>query len=82
MHPGRFVHIPPDGEPVELLSPATYIGHDSDCHPILVKLCGQGVTLEPETSVTIAEDQYLAYLPMQEIGSLLPPDLAQTNQTP
>lgn len=72
MHPGRFVHIPPDGEPVELLSPATYIGHDSDCHPILVKLCGQGVTLEPETSVTITEDQYLAYLPMQEIGSLLP----------
>lgn len=72
VRPGHFVHIPPDGEPVELLSPATYIGHDSDRHPILVKLCGQGVTLEPENSVIITEDQYLAYLPMQEIGSLLP----------
>lgn len=72
MHPGRFVHIPPGGEPIELLAPATYTGHDSDRHPVLVKLCGQGVTLEPETSVTITEDQYLAYLPMQEIGSLLP----------
>lgn len=72
VHPGRFVHIPPAGEPIELISPATYIGHDSDRHPILVKLCGQGVTLEPENSVTITEDQYLDYLPMHEIGALLP----------
>lgn len=72
VHPGRFVHIPPGGEPIELPAPATYAGHDSDHLPVLVKLCGQRVTPEPENSVTITEDQYLGYLPAQEIGMLLP----------
>lgn len=70
-HPGCFVHTAPGGEPVNLLTPNTYIGHDGDRHPIVIKLCGQLVTLEPE-SVVVTEDHYLDYLPAQEIGALLP----------
>jgi len=72
VRPSRFVHIPPTGETIELLTPSTYTGHDIDHYPILVKLCGQHISAEPENNVAITEDQYLDYLPAQEIGALLP----------
>lgn len=83
---GRFVHIPPgadkSSEPLELLSPNTYNAHDIDADgnpdrlPIIVKLCGLAATAEPD-SVVVTEDQFLDYLPAQEIGALLPPTLLQ-----
>ncbi|MGB3219865.1 MAG: SIR2 family protein, partial [Anaerolineae bacterium] len=83
---GRFVHIPPGAdpgsEPRELLTPNTYNAHDigpdgqPDRRPIIVKLCGQRVTADVD-SVVVTEDQFLDYLPAQEIGSLLPPTLLQ-----
>ena len=83
---GRFVHIPPgagkESEPLELLTPNTYNAHDigpdggPDRRPIIVKLCGQRVTADVG-SVVVTEDQFLEYLPAQEIGSLLPPTLLQ-----
>jgi hypothetical protein len=70
--PARFVHIPPAGTPVEVTSPNDYQGlGDQDNHPVLVKLCGLGASAEPD-SVLITEDQFLDYLPTQEIGALLP----------
>jgi len=69
--PAGFIHIAPDGTEAEILTPNTYNAHDGDNHPILVKLCGLRVTDQPD-SVLITEDQYLDYLPAQEIGALLP----------
>jgi len=69
---GRFVHIPPDGEAIELKTPNTYTGHDLDRYPIIVKLCGRRVSTEPLDNVVITEDQFLDYMPAQEIGALLP----------
>jgi hypothetical protein len=83
---GRFVHIPPgadkNSEPLDLLTPNTYNAHDigpdgqPDRRPIIVKLCGLRVTAEVD-SVVVTEDQFLEYLPAQEIGALLPPTLLQ-----
>ena len=83
---GRFVHIPPNAgpssEPLEVLSPNTYNAHDigpdgqPDRLPIIVKLCGLRVTADVD-SVVVTEDQFLEYLPAQEIGALLPPTLLQ-----
>jgi hypothetical protein len=75
---GRFVHIPPGGEPVEMPEPNIYRGHDGNPYPypypLIVKLCGLRITPEPN-SVVVTEDQYLEYLPGQEIGALLPATL-------
>lgn len=75
LRPARFIHITPAGETVVVegpdYSPSTYSGHDGDHLPVIVKLCGRGVTPTPE-SVIVTEDHYLEYLPAQEIGALLP----------
>jgi tetratricopeptide (TPR) repeat protein len=72
--PGHFVHVPPGGEPVAVRTPNDYSGHDGDTLPIVVKLSGRQLTAEPD-SVLVTEDQYLEYLPAQEIGALLPATL-------
>lgn len=74
VRPGGFVHIPPNGEAIEMITPNTYNNHDHDHYPLIVKLCGLHVTPDPD-SVMVTEDQYLEYLPGQEIGSLLPATL-------
>ncbi|MEZ4730457.1 MAG: CHAT domain-containing protein [Caldilineaceae bacterium] len=70
-HPARFIHIPPIGPPAEVIDPLTFDAHTTDEHPIIIKLCGLRPTDEPG-SVLITEDQFLDYLPAQEIGALLP----------
>lgn len=72
--PGRFTHTPPGGAAVEVLSPNEYDAHNRDRYPVIVKLSGQGVSPEPG-SVLVTEDQYLAHLPAQEFGALLPTTL-------
>jgi len=72
--PGRFLHIKPDGSSQEVLSPNDYNGLGGDSLPVIVKLSGRTVSAEPD-SVMVTEDQYLAYLPSQEIGALLPATL-------
>ncbi len=72
--PGRFTHTPPGGKAVEVLSPNEYDAHNRDRCPVIVKLSGQGVSPEPG-SVMVTEDQYLAHLPAQEFGALLPTTL-------
>lgn len=80
-HPGDdgpalpcFVHHNPQGEAMPLLAPThdpnSYQGHLTDQHPIIIKLCGQGVAAAPERLI-VTEDHYLNRLP-QEIGALLP----------
>lgn len=71
---GRFVHLPPGGAAVEVLSPNDYGGLGDDRHPVIVKLCGRVISAEPD-SVMVTEDQYLAYLPAQDFGALLPATL-------
>jgi hypothetical protein len=72
--PGHFIHVPPVGEAVSVTTPNDYTGHDTDQLPIVVKLSGRLLTAEPD-SVLVTEDQYLEYLPAQEIGALLPATL-------
>lgn len=72
--PGHFVHIGPEGDAQEVRSPNDYDGLDDDSLPVVVKLCGRTVSPEPD-SVMVTEDQYLAYLPSQEFGALLPATL-------
>ena len=72
--PGRFAHTPPDGDPVEVFAPNEYDAHNRDRYPVIVKLSGQGVSPQPG-SVMVTEDQYLAHLPVQEFGALLPATL-------
>ncbi len=71
---GRFVHLPPGGAAVDILSPNDYGGLGDDRHPVIVKLCGRVISAEPD-SVMVTEDQYLAYLPAQDFGALLPATL-------
>ena len=63
----RFLHFPPvdpsqvaSAEPAEVLEPNKYSAHDSDNHPIIVKLCGRRVTTEPD-SVAVTEDHFMNY---------------------
>ncbi|MFN8488155.1 MAG: CHAT domain-containing protein [Caldilineaceae bacterium] len=74
---GRFFHTPPAGEPVEVDRPNEYNGHDGDRAPVIIKLCGQRITVDPDAPerVIITEDHFLEYLPTQTIGGLLPSTL-------
>lgn len=74
MLPGHFIHVPPGGDAIPVMTPNDYTGHDGDQFPIVVKLSGRRLTPEPD-SVLVTEDQYLEYLPAQEIGALLPATL-------
>lgn len=72
--PGRFVHTLPGGETVEVERPNEYDDHNRDRYPVIIKLSGQRVSAQPG-SVLVTEDQYLAHLPAQEFGALLPATL-------
>ncbi|MEM7537866.1 MAG: CHAT domain-containing protein [Chloroflexota bacterium] len=84
-YPECFVHTPPTTtsagtvstgftqEPVEVLKPEEYDAHKSDNYPIILKLCGERITTEPE-SVLVTEDQFLRQS-SGNIRSLLPRDL-------
>jgi hypothetical protein len=72
--PGHFIHVPPGSEAIPVKTPNDYLGHDTDRLPIVVKLSGRRLTVEPD-SVLVTEDQYLEHLPAQEIGALLPATL-------
>ncbi|MCE7982260.1 MAG: CHAT domain-containing protein [Caldilinea sp. CFX5] len=79
VQPACFVHLPPSGEAIPLVAPEQdpnrYQGHLTDQHPIIIKLCGQGVASAPERLI-VTEDHYLNRLP-QEIGALLPMTLLE-----
>jgi hypothetical protein len=76
-----FLHAPP-ADPTslagrdlsEVLEPNIYTAHDRDNHPILVKLCGRGVTTEPD-SVAVTEDHYMNYISAEKSLAVLPTTL-------
>jgi hypothetical protein len=77
----RFLHFPPvdppqaaTDEPAEVLEPNKYTAHDSDNHPIIVKLCGRRVTTEPD-SVAVTEDHYMNYVSAEKSPAVLPTTL-------
>lgn len=65
---------PPWPEPIEVLEPNRYTGHDHDNHPIIVKLCGRRVTPNPD-SVAVTEDQYINYGAVEKSAAVLPTTL-------
>jgi hypothetical protein len=77
----RFLHFPPvdpsqaaSAEPAEVLEPNKYSAHDSDNHPIIVKLCGRQVTTEPD-SVAVTEDHFMNYVSAEKSPAVLPTTL-------
>ncbi|MEZ4862149.1 MAG: CHAT domain-containing protein [Caldilineaceae bacterium] len=82
VHSECFFHVPPvadlatdsAAEPIEVLEPNRYTGHDRDNHPIIVKLCGRRVTSEPD-SVAVTEDHYLNYVTVEKSLAVLPTTL-------
>lgn len=70
-HSARFIHVAPNGTQAAVLDALSFDAHEADDQPIIIKLCGLRPTDEPD-SVVITEDQFLDYLPAQEIGTLLP----------
>lgn len=72
MIPPRFIHTMPDDTLREVKEPNkdAVILADNEPHPIIIKLCGAGITNTPN-SVIVTEDQYLQY-PAQPLTDLLP----------
>ncbi|MEM7539447.1 MAG: SIR2 family protein [Chloroflexota bacterium] len=59
-----------------MLDATSYDAHKEDDYPIIVKLCGRGVSSEPD-SVVVTEDQFLSYLPSRTLKEMLPPSVVK-----
>jgi SIR2-like protein len=76
-HTGRFVHYPPQGEPVLIERPNEYRALALDQRTVVLKLHG-AVDREnaDHDSYVITEDHYIDYLTRTELSGLLPVTLA------
>jgi hypothetical protein len=70
---GRFIHKPPEGEPVTIALPNKYTGFALAERPVIVKLHGAIDRVDAEQdSYVVTEDSYIDYLPGGEVGELIP----------
>ena len=76
---GRFCHLGPDGSARVIDVPNRYVTElDPDRRPVILKLHG-GIDPAPERrweSFVVTEDDYIDYLPQNELASAVPVGLA------
>jgi hypothetical protein len=71
--PGRFIHIRPDGEQVEIGDRAEYREFDLEHRSVLLKVHGAVNRADLEAdSYVITEDHYIDYLARESIERLIP----------
>jgi SIR2-like domain len=70
---GRFVHWPPEGEPVLIKVPNTYRALSLEERATILKIHGAVDRSDPERdSYVITEDHYIEYLSRTELSNLIP----------
>jgi hypothetical protein len=72
---GKFVHWPPEGEPVVIERPNEYRGLALDERPVVLKIHGaiDRTSLDGERdSFVITEDHYIDYLTRTDLANLIP----------
>jgi hypothetical protein len=71
--PGRFVHIRPDGEHIEILDRGGYREFELERRSVILKVHGAVNRDDLDAdSYVITEDHYIDYLARESIGRLLP----------
>jgi hypothetical protein len=76
-HRGRFLHVPPDGDPTVILVPNAYPGLRCEERPVIAKIHGAvSRSQEGTDSFVVTENHYIAYLSHTEIAKLIPVNVA------
>jgi SIR2-like domain len=74
---GKFLHVPPDGEPVVVDQPNVYRAVSPKERSVILKLHGAINRQDPDRdSYVITEDHYLDYLTRTDVSGLVPVLLA------
>jgi hypothetical protein len=72
-HRGKFLHLPPDGEPRLISQPNEYDGVSLADRTVILKIHGAIDRLRPERdSYVITEDHYIDYLTRTDVSTLMP----------
>ena len=71
--PGRFVHVDPDGERIEIPGHTDYRAFELEQRSVLLKIHGAVDRADPERDrYVITEDNYIDYLARESIARLIP----------
>ena len=74
---GKFLHLPPDGEPRLIARPNEYDELSLEERTVILKIHGAIDRLQPERdSFVITEDHYIDYLTRTDMSTLMPVTLA------
>jgi hypothetical protein len=74
---GKFLHVPPDGEPTLIERPNEYTALDLDRRTVILKIHGAvDRTNSDRDSYVITEDHYIEFLTRTDISTLVPVELA------
>jgi hypothetical protein len=72
-HRGKFLHLPPGGEPRLISRPNEYDGLSLEERTVILKIHGAIDRLRPERdSYVITEDHYIDYLTRTDVSTLVP----------
>jgi len=72
-HRGKFLHLPPDGEPRLISRPNEYDGLSLEERTVILKIHGAIDRRRPERdSYVITEDHYIDYLTRTDVSTLVP----------
>jgi hypothetical protein len=72
-HRGKFLYLPPDGEPRLISQPNEYDGVSLADRTVILKIHGAIDRLRPERdSYVITEDHYIDYLTRTDVSTLMP----------
>jgi hypothetical protein len=72
-HRGKFLHLPPDGEPRLISRPNEYDGLSLQERTVILKIHGAIDRRRPERdSYVITEDHYIDYLTRTDVSTLMP----------
>jgi SIR2-like domain len=72
-HRGKFLHLPPDGEPRLISRPNEYDGLSLQERTVILKIHGAIDRRRPERdSYVITEDHYIDYLTRTDVSTLVP----------
>ena len=72
-HRGKFVHLPPGGEPYLIEQPNEYHQPSPETRTVILKIHGAIDRMQPERdSYVITEDHYIDYLTRTDVSTLMP----------
>ena len=79
---GKFLHLPPDGEPWLITRPNEYCDLSLEDRTVILKIHGAIDRLRPERDgFVITEDHYIDYLTRTDVSTLMPVTLGRSRAT-